>query len=216
MSGNNNMIHVAIADEYAIYREGLAATIDMFTGFKVIIKAEGGDELLDSLERAQRLPDLCVFDISLPVLNGYETLKEIKKRWPHIKVLILSMFGNELNVIRTIKVGANGFLLKGADDKDLEKALCAIHEKGYYYSDLLPERYLTSVSDSPLLKLSYREMEFLSQCCTELSYKAIGQAMGISINTVDSYRKSLAEKLGINSRIGLVLFALNMGIMPVR
>lgn len=208
------MIQVAIADEHNIFREGLASTIDSFGDCKVIIKAADGAELLQQLSAGLR-PDICIFDISLPVSNGYETLKEIKKSWPAIKVLILSMFTSEMSIIRTVKVGANGFMLKSCDPRDLHQALVSIHSKGHYYSQLIPETYFEQARESLLLKLNYREMEFISLCCTEMTYKAIAEKMGVSMRTVDGYRSTLYEKLSVSSRIGLVLFALNMGMVPI-
>jgi two-component system invasion response regulator UvrY len=208
------MIKIALADEHFIFLEGLAATLNSFPDCEVIIKATDGAELLQQFEKGL-LPEICIFDISLPVTNGYETLKEIKKRWPSMKVLILSMFTNEMSIIRTVKVGANGFMLKSCEPADLHQALVSIHTKGHYYSQLVPETHFAQARESLLLKLNYREMEFISLCCTELTYKAIAEKMRVSMRTVDGYRSTLYEKLSVNTRIGLVLFALNMGMVPI-
>ncbi len=210
----NYLIHIAIADEHPIFREGLATTINSFTGFRASILAEDGNQLLEYLESADTIPDICLFDISLPVVNGYDMLKEIKKRWPQLKVLILSMHDNELNMIRMIKVGANGFMVKACTPDELHKALLAIADNGYYYSEAKDQQYLDEMKNSISLQLSYGEMEFMSLCCTEMTSKAIAEKMNISQRTLDNYKSSLYKKLNVSSRVGLVLFALNIGITP--
>lgn len=205
------MIKVAIAEEHPLYLEGLCATIDNFEGFIVLLKEPTAEGLLQQMERGS-VPDICVFDISMPTANGYEVLKKIKKDWPKVKVLLLSLFTNEMSIIRGLRIGANGFLLKSSDPVEMHKALRAVAERGYFYTDLVPHDFLEQPRSKLLLQLSYQEMEFLSLCCTEMTYKAIAEKMGVATGTIDYYRKSLYRKLSVNTRIGLVLFALNMGI----
>lgn len=208
-------INIAIADDHYIFLEGLAATINSFEDCNVIIKADSGARLLDLFSQAPVLPDICIFDISLALSEGYDTLKAIKQQWPKVKMLIISAFANEISIMRSIKVGVNGFLLRTSDPSDIRKAIASIHKHGYYYSEFIPAEYLEKERDSILLQLSYPEMEFLSLCCSEMSFKNIADAMHVSIHTVENYKKSLFKKLHTNSRIGLVLFALNMGMAPL-
>lgn len=208
-------INIAIADDHYIFLEGLTATIDSFEDCSVIMKADSGAGLLASFEQATQLPDICIFDISLALSEGYDTLKTIKQKWPKIKMLIISAFANEISIMRSIKVGVNGFLLRTSEPEDIHKAILSIHKDGYYYSEFIPREFLEKDRDSVLLQLTYPEMEYLSLCCSEMSYKAIADCMNISIHTVEGYKRSLFKKLHTNSRIGLVLFALNMGMAPV-
>ena len=110
---------------------------------------------------------------------------------------------------------ADDSAFRTSEPEQIHKAIISIHKEGYYYSEFIPSEYLEKDRDSILLQLSYQEMEFLSLCCSEMSYKAIADCMSVSIHTVEGYKKSLFKKLHTNSRIGLVLFALNMGMAPV-
>ena len=208
-------IPIAIADDNTVFLEGLCSVINSFPDFKVIIKTNDGQRLLDQIDKSKTKPRICIFDISLPIVNGYNTLKEIKERWPDMKVLILSMISNEFNVLRSIKIGANGFLIKGCKVDDLHDALKMIVDTGAYYANFIDIKdRKTEAREKILLNLSYREMDFLSLCCTELTYKGIAEKMNVSMSTIESYKKTLFEKVNVNSRIGLVLFALNLGILP--
>jgi two-component system invasion response regulator UvrY len=206
-------IKIALAEEYPIFRQGLRSTINSFEECIVVVEAEDGQQLLDYFTNADELPDICIFDISLPVINGYEALKDIKRRWPQLKVLILSMTDSELSIIRMIKIGANGILMKECNPTELHKALLSIHNEGIYYKEAHDRTQLDKAKNSIALQLSYSEMEFMSLCCTDMNYKAIADAMRVSTRTVDSYRNTLYKKLKVNSRIGIVLFALNIGML---
>lgn len=208
-------INIAIADDHYIFLEGLTATINSFGSCDVIMKADSGARLLELFEQGPTLPDICIFDISLALSEGYDTLKIIKLKYPRIRMLIISAFANEISIMRSIKIGVNGFLLRTSEPEQIHKAIISIYKDGYYYSEFIPREYLEKDRDSILLQLSYQEMEYLSLCCSEMSYKAIADCMGVSIHTVEGYKRSLFKKLHTNSRIGLVLFALNMGMAPV-
>ena len=107
----NEVINIAIADDHALIRVAICSLIKSFQNFQVVIEAENGRELIDSMEGFLPFPDIILLDIGMPVLNGYDTLIEIKKKWPLQKVIILSLIDDEYAVIRTLKNGVNGFLL---------------------------------------------------------------------------------------------------------
>lgn len=207
-------ISIAIADDNIFYREGLQSIIEVHSIFSIKIVTDNCSSLLQGLDELSEPIDICILDISMP--DSYDTLKTIKKRWPDVKVLIMSMWNYELNIIRTIKIGANGFLLKEANDKEIRDALVSIFNTGMYYSEVLPEKNMQLPQDNVLLNLSYREMEYMSLCCTELSQKGIAEKMSVKVNTTNSFRDSLFKKLNVNSRIGIVLFALRIGMLPLQ
>src|SRR5690606_2499559 len=103
-------IKLAIADDNFIFREGLCGTLEKFPEFSIALKEDNCRTLLEKISAMKQVPDICLLDISMP--EGYQVLKELKENFPQIKVLILSLLDNELSIIRTIKIGANGFLLK--------------------------------------------------------------------------------------------------------
>lgn len=207
-------ISIAIADDNVFYREGLQSIIEARPIFSIKVVTDSCESLLSGLAEQREPVDICILDISMP--DSYDALKVIKKKYPAMRVLIMSLWSHELNIIRTIKIGANGFLLKESNDKEIYEALVSIFNSGMYYSEALPEENMHLKKDSLLLNLSYREMEYMSLCCTELSQKAIADKMNVKVNTTNSFRDSLFKKLEVNSRIGIVLFALKIGMLPTQ
>ena len=213
------MIHVALTDDHAILRKGVAEIISRFDGIEVIMEAGNGKELLSKLESAEVLPDVCIIDINMPEMNGYETAAEIKKRWPDIRMLALSMYDTELNIIKMLRSGANGYVLKDNDPEDLRIAILEVHKNGFFHSDLVTGRMLHILRDSATraaLDINEREQQFLKLCCSELTYKEIADKMYLSPRTIDGYRESLFEKLKITSRTGLVMYAMKAGIAGLK
>lgn len=214
----DNPIQIAIADDHVIMRNGLSTLIASFPGFKVMLEADNGKELIEKLQQSSVKPDIVILDISMPVLNGYETLIELKKKWPDIKVLVLSMYNNEFSIIKMLRNGAKGYILKACDPNELNQALTDIHTRGFYNSELVSSRFfqlIHSNNEHLLPRISDKEFQFLTHCCTELNYREIAQLMGMSTRTVEGYRDSLFEKLNLNTRIGLVMYAINTGIVPI-
>jgi len=213
---------VALADDHSLIRNGLANLIDTFAGFKVISQASNGQELLDIL-KPKALPDIVLMDINMPKKNGYETTKVLKKLYPEIKVLAVSIYDNEEAIIRMIKNGACGYILKDAEPAELELALNEIVQRGYYHSDLVANQLVKIIrrgaSDDddkvPGVRLNDRETEFLKLACTELTYKEIADKMFVSPRTIDGYRDALFEKLKVKTRVGLVLYAIKNGFVHI-
>ena len=214
MQLRSEFISIAIADDNIFYKEGLQSIIESHDIFTINIVTDSCESLLQAMSEQAQPIDICIMDIGMP--ESYETLKTIKKLYPDVKVLIMSMWSHELNIIRTIKIGANGFLLKESNDGQIYEALVSIFNSGMYYSDVLPESGMKLQSDNLLLNLSYREMEYMSLCCSELSQKGIAEKMNVKVNTTNSFRDSLFKKLNVNSRIGIVLFALRIGMLPAQ
>ncbi len=213
---NEDSINIAIADDHVMMRNAISTVISAFPGFKVIIQADNGKELIEKIEKSKVFPDICILDIGMPVMDGYETAKQLKAKWPDIKIMALTMYNHEFSIIKMLKNGANGYLLKGSDLNELKKALTDIYEKGYYSSELVASNFFQMLNrneQDQLYKISEKEMQFLSYCCTDLNYKEIAQQMGLGVRTVESYRNTLFDKLNLNTRIGLVMFAINTGIV---
>lgn len=213
-------LFVALADDHALVRNGLASLIDTFDGFKVLFQAGNGQELINML-KPKALPDIVLMDINMPKKDGYDTTKWLHDMYPQIKVLALSMYDNESAVIRMIKNGACGYILKDSEPGELKKALNAIAEKGYYHTEIVINQLIKivrgdDVKDTPQAQnLNDRELEFLKYACTELTYKEIADKMFLSPRTIDGYRDALFEKLNLKTRVGLVLFAIKNGIVSV-
>ena len=204
---SKDKIRIAIADDHTLLRNGLADMIDAFGPFKVMMQAGNGVELLEQLNSAAVLPHICIIDINMPVLDGFGVLAQIRKTMPGMKVLALSMYNNEFTIIRMLRGGANGYLLKNCHPNEFKHALECIYEEGFYEAERGKEKMNTEpVSITP------KELEFLKLCCSEFAYKEIADKMGISPRTVEDYRDNLFKKLKLNTRTGLVIYALRCGV----
>lgn len=206
---------IAIADDHAVVRDSISNMVSGFGKFRVIIKAGNGKELIEQLKKANPFPEICILDIQMPEMNGYETMEYIRKHWPDLKVLALSMLEDEFAIIRMLKLGASGYLSKASDMEELQKALVYIHEKGYYSSEFIASNYFRSIKNDkqPTTNITDRQMEFLKYCCTELSMKEIADKMSISTSTALSYRNALCDKLNLTTRQGLAIYAIKSGIV---
>jgi two-component system invasion response regulator UvrY len=214
----NRAVKVAYADDHKMFRNVLAQAINESGAFDVTIEADNGKMLIEMIFRAKEQLEICILDINMPEMNGYDTVIELKKRWPEIKIIALTMFDNPYSVIRMLVNGAGGYLCKTSSFEQLLSALHGIHKEGYYYTDVISSRIFNSLinkRDDYVIDISDKEKQLLILCCTELSYKQIGEKMGINVRNVERYKNILFEKFHITSRIGLVVFAIKLGLVPL-
>jgi two-component system, NarL family, invasion response regulator UvrY len=215
------MATVALVDDHVLLRNGLASLVRNL-GYEVLFEANNGDDFIAGM-KTQGTPDLVLMDINMPVKDGYETTLWLKKNHPDVLVLALSMYDDENAIIRMLKSGARGYIMKDSEPAELRSALDAIVRKGFYYSEMVTGRIVRSISDMDeegngsknLFSLSDREIEFLKLACTEMTYKEIADKMILSPRTIDGYRDSLFEKLAIKTRTGLVIYAIKNGIVKI-
>ncbi len=201
-------ILLGIVDDHTLFRNGVAALMGEFAELKVVFEADNGIQMQQMLARHPS-PNVVLMDINMPDMDGYDATKWLKAKYPQIRVLALSMFEDDRAVIRMIKNGASGYVLKESKPRELLEAIKTIHAKGVYINELVSGKLLRSVSgdeEPPLL--TNKEVEFLKLCCSELTYKEIAAQMICSHRTVDNYREALFLKLHIKSRTGLVLYAI--------
>jgi DNA-binding NarL/FixJ family response regulator len=211
---NKNRIDVALADDHALMRDGLKTIIASMKEFNMMMDAANGKELLDKLKKHPSLPSVLMLDINMPVMNGYETMKIIRERYPGIKVLTVSMYESEFSIIQMFRLGAKGYLEKSCDTKQLRLALLAVAKGEFYHSEEISNTMMSRMQKGSLPHgLTPRELEFLTYCCSELAYKEIADRMQISERTVHGYRDTLFEKLEVKSRTGLAIYAINAGLV---
>lgn len=213
---------VVLVDDHVLLRNGLASLIGSFGRFDVLFEASDGKDLIRQL-KTSRLPEIVLLDIGMPEMDGYETACYLRRHYPEIKVLALTMSDMDSSIVRMLKNGAKGYILKDIDAAGLEHALDSVLDKGYYYSETVTERLIDTInnSDEPdrrfrdLLMLNERELEFMKLVCTEWTYKEIADRMYLSPRTIDGYRDALFEKLNIKTRVGLAMYAVRNGIVQL-
>lgn len=210
----NPHINIAIADDHEMVRSAIAGYIMERPEYKVIMEVSNGIELLEALEIATIKPDITLLDINMPEMNGYDTMRIIRKHYPEQKVIALSMFDNEFCIIQMLRLGAMGYVTKGGEPSTLYDALHAVSMGNFYHPDEIPSQLIAQIHHGvPFMEMNDREKEFLILACSELNYKQIGEQMGLSERTIHGYRDSLFDKLNVKTRAGLVIFALKTGLV---
>lgn len=207
--------NIVIVDDHLLIAKAISSMINEFKGYNVLYEVENGKELKDKFQLEKNIPDIVLLDISMPVMNGFETAAWLKQNHPAVKVIVLTMQGDDVSLVKMIRAGAISYLNKNVHPTELQKALDAVCEKGMYYPDWATSRILHALAhneDEQVIKLSEREIEFLRYCCTEMTYNEMGEKMFCSGRTVESYRDSLFEKLHVKTRTALALFAVKMGL----
>jgi len=216
-----NMANFVLVDDHTLLRNGLAGLIESL-GHTVLFQANNGKEMIASIGK-YNLPEVILMDINMPEMDGYEATQWLKENHPEIKVLALSMYDNDNAIIRMLKAGARGYILKDSEPIELSSAIIELMKNGFYYSELVSGKLIHAIHhmDEPgnsLHKpyhLSEREIEFIRFNCTELTYKEIAEKMCLSPRTIDGYRDVLFEKLHLKSRVGLAIFAIKNNIVDI-
>lgn len=218
MDNYYSTITIAIADDHKSYRNGLINTINSNypEKFKFILEASNGKELIEKLEHADELPDIVILDVSMPIMNGYTTMSILNAKWPDLKVLGMSMYNDDYVIIKMLFNGACGFLTKDMAPDQIYTALSVTHTTGRYFfgvSSKFSNQTLERIKEyTP--NITEREMRFLKLCATEMKYEDMAHELGLSVRTIHGYRDTLFKKLDINSRVGLALFAIRIGLSP--
>lgn len=209
-------IKLALADDHTLFRKGVEELIEDFENMEVLYSVANGKELISKLSSADILPDVCLLDINMPGLNGFDTARKIKDTWPDMKILAVSVYDTEFNIISMMRAGAGGYILKDTQPAVLKIAIETLYENGFYHSELITGKILHQLisrnNEVNPGQLNENEVRFLKLCCTEMTYREIADVMKISHRTIDGYRDQLFDKLNIKSRTGLVLYALKTGI----
>jgi two-component system, NarL family, invasion response regulator UvrY len=212
---------IVLVDDHALLRSSLASVINNF-GYEVMYECKNGKEFIEKIDK-KNLPDLVLMDINMPEMDGYETTLWLKKNYPLVNVIALSMYDDENAIIRMIKNGAKGYILKDSSPPELKTALDSVVSKGFHYSERVTGKLIHSINQmdeednttKQVLNLNDKEVEFLKLVGTEMTYKEIAQQMHLSPRTIDGYRDNLFDKLNIKSRVGLVMFAIKNGVIQM-
>ncbi|QQV02726.1 MULTISPECIES: response regulator transcription factor [Chryseobacterium] len=206
-------IPIAIVDDHTLMSKALENMIVENPNYRVVMNQPNGEDFIEALQKAEELPAVVLMDINMPFKNGIETTEWLSKNYPEIKVIALTMEDDEKILIKMLKAGAKGYLLKDMQPSILFQAIDTVYEKGSFYTDFVAQKLLKVKTEdlkteSLLSELKGRELEFIKWACSELTYKEIADKMFVSPKTVDGYRDSVFIKLEIKNRVGLVLFAM--------
>ena len=212
-------VRILLGDDHTLVRNGLRKILQERSEWEVVAEAGDGREAVR--EALALEPDVAVLDISMPLLSGIEATRQIKRRLPAVRILILSMHASEAYIIQALTAGANGYLLKDSADRELLQGVTAVASGKSYFSPAvskvllddyvrhLVEKGITDRYDS----LSEREREILQLVAEGRSNKEVAEVLGISVKTAMSHREHLMLKLDVHNRTDLVRFAQRAGIV---
>lgn len=212
-------IKIAIADDYTIYRDGLKIGLTQDDNLEVMLEAGDGEDLIKGIET--NMPDVIIMDLKMPVMDGMEATKHIKKKYPDMKILVVTMYDDEKFVIHLMEIGANGYLLKNAEAEEIRKAIYSVHETGYYFNNIVSNALLKKLVIKGNIKPSFkegvelteREQDVLKLICAEKTANEMGKQLFLSPRSVEGIRQRLIDKVGVRNTAGLVMFAVKNGII---
>ncbi|AXY77814.1 MULTISPECIES: response regulator transcription factor [Paraflavitalea] len=218
MKNIDKVIKVAIADDHALFRAGVKTSLSSKRDVELIAEADNGMQLLNLLKHIE--PDVILLDIQMPIMDGIQTLPEIRKVRPDAKVIILSMHNDHSMISKLMEIGANSYLTKNSDSETIYQAIKTCYEQEFFFNELTNKALLTGLRTkrtdlaSPQeVNLSDKETRVLKLMCEEKTTKEIADIVEISPRTVEAIRDKLKTKTGAKSMAGLVMYAVKNGII---
>src|SRR6476646_991498 len=214
----NRAIKVAIADDHALFRAGVKTALLGKKDVELIAEADNGMQLLNLLKHIE--PDVILLDIQMPIMDGIQTLPEIRKLYPTVKVIILSMHNDHSMISKLMEIGANSYLTKNSDSETIYQAIKTCYEQEFFFNELTNKALLTGLRTRPTepslpqdANLTEKETTILKMMCEEKTTKEIADLVDISPRTVEAMRDKLKTKTGAKSMAGLVMYAVKNGII---
>lgn len=214
-------IKIALIDDHTLFRNGLNTLLCGIPGFTVVAEGADGNEFLQLLAGGKS-PDVVLLDIEMPHMNGIEAAAEALQRYPDLRIITLSMYGEEDYYFKMVSLGVKGFLLKNSDIKDVEDAIRTVAEGGSYFSQELLVNLVSNLKSTPVVtedddgeQLSAREQEILLHICRGESNNEIADALFISKRTVDKHRSNILAKTGCKNTANLVMYAIKNKLVEI-
>ena len=211
------MIRISLVDDHSLFRRGLKMLLTSHADFEVVAEASSGEEFLELMDAAR--PDVVFMDYSMGGMNGAEATERALERMPELKIISLTMFGDNAYYSRMARSGAKGFLLKDSEFDEVVEAVRTVCDGGTYFSALLLESLSQSLRSVECIDerdmLSEREVEILVGICQGLSTQEIADRHFISKRTVDKHRANILEKSGCKNTASLVVYAIKNGLVEV-
>jgi two-component system, NarL family, response regulator NreC len=217
-----SLIRILLADDHSLIRRGLRLVLEQQEGFQVVGEAADGREAVRMTESLE--PDVAVLDITMPNLNGIEAARQIGAKRPGVAIIVLSVHSDEIYVLRALKAGARGYLLKEAPPADFIHAVHSVASGKAFFSPevsrMLVEEYVRQLQEKEITDsyelLTAREREILQLVCEGKSNKDIAGMLNLSQHTVETHRANLMEKLGLHSVPELILYGVRKGVIALR
>ncbi len=213
---NDEVIKVMIVDDHVLYRAGVRTTLSSKKDVQVIGEADNGLHLLNMLKGGME-PDVILLDIQMPVMDGIATLPEVKKLFPQIRIIMLTLLDDQTVVTKLMELGANSYLVKTSDAEIIYEAIKTCYRQEFYFNTLTNKALLNNLrqkNTAPAFKvpqedatLSDKEITILRLMCEEKSTREIAEAVDLSPRTIESIRDKLKAKTGTKSTAGLIMFA---------
>ena len=210
-----NVINVIIADDHVLYRAGVITALSSKKDIKILAEADNGSHLLNLLKGIQ--PNVILLDIQMPIMDGIATLPEIKKLYPGIKIIMLTMMDDQSMITKLMELGANSYLTKTSDSEIIYEAIKTCHEQEFYFNSLTNKALLNNLRQkmpNTSIKLqqedatlSDKEITVLRLMCEEKSTREIAEVVELSPRTIEAIRDKLKTKTGAKSTAGLIMFA---------
>ena len=212
-------IKLAITDDHVLYRAGVKNALSMKKDIQVIFVADNGMHLLNMLKSIQ--PDVILLDIQMPIMDGITTLPEVKRLYPDIKIIMLTMHDEHTMITRLMELGANSYLTKNSDSEVIYEAIKTVHEQEYFFNTLTNKALIDGLKTKRTqdslagheVKLNDKEILILKLMCEEKSTKEIADIVDLSPRTVEAIRDKLKSKIGARSTAGLILYAVKHNII---
>jgi len=213
----NKSVQIVLVDDHGLFRDGLKTIIDTFDNYEVVAEASNGVEFLKLLDYIT--PDIVFLDISMPVMDGLTAISLALEKQPNLKIIVLSMYGEEEYYHKMSNAGAKGFLLKDSTIEEVQSALEAVSQGGHYFSQELLMNIVSSrqfnTNEMTTIELSEREREVLILISSGMSNNDIADALFISKRTVEKHRANLLEKTNCNNTATLVMWAIRNKIVKL-
>jgi two-component system, NarL family, response regulator NreC len=206
-------IHLMIADDHDIYRDGLKTLLEKCKNFVVVGEAATGKQLIKQCERT--VPDVVMTDIMMPVMDGIQATTWLADNLPEVRVLALSMFNQDHLILDMIKAGASGYLIKNAHKEEIIEAIHSVHKNKPYYCSSTSHKLARLIGSSGIgthltqkVRFSSIEMDIIRLICEENTTKRIGDMLNMSSRTVEEYRQKIRDKMDVRSTVGMVIYAI--------
>lgn len=207
---------IVIADDQVMIAKALTGIIENFGKYEVLYDVQNGKALMEKFKQPKNIPDLVLLDIYMPEMDGLETAQWLHQAHPQVRILTLTVESNPQSIIKMFRNGANGYLDKSSHPRDLEEALGEVIGSGFY----LPSRKVYKDVFDVIVKgeaeqFNAQEIEFFRYAATELTYEEVGKKMCRGTRTVESMRDELFKKIGVKTRVGLVVYGIKNGIIKL-